>query len=108
MSGTGERGGRVDRRDAEVTVNGQSLGVLWKPPYRIDITEAVKPGANKVRVEVTNVWKNRLIKDALLPIDQRVTWCFYPFYHKEPDAPLMESGLLGPVKVMNSRAIALE
>jgi hypothetical protein len=93
---------------AEVAVNDQPLGVLWKTPYRIDITEAVKPGANKVRVEVTNVWKNRLIKDAQLPEDQRVTWCFYPFYKKEPDAPLMESGLLGPVRVVSSRNISLE
>jgi hypothetical protein len=93
---------------AEVAVNDQPLGVLWKPPYRIDITEAVKPGANKVRVEVTNVWKNRLIKDAQLPEDQRVTWCFYPFYKKEPDAPLMESGLLGPVRVLSSRNISIE
>ncbi len=93
---------------AEVAVNDQPLGILWKPPYRIDITDAVKPGANKVRVEVTNVWKNRLIKDAQLPKDKRVAWCFYPFYQNEPDAPLMESGLLGPVRVLNSEKIRLD
>jgi hypothetical protein len=43
-----------------------------------------------------------------LPKEQRVSWCFYPFYQNEPDAPLMESGLLGPVKVMNSRTITLQ
>ncbi|MGB1874672.1 MAG: glycosyl hydrolase, partial [Akkermansiaceae bacterium] len=93
---------------AEVFVNDKPLGVLWKPPFRADITDVVKPGANKVKVEVTNVWKNRLIKDATLPKDQRVTWCFYPFYHNEPDAPLMDSGLLGPVKVMSSTTISLK
>ncbi|MDG1358641.1 MAG: glycosyl hydrolase [Akkermansiaceae bacterium] len=93
---------------AEVFVNDQPLGVLWKPPFRVDITDAAKPGANKVKVEITNVWKNRLIKDAQLPKDQRITWCYYPFYRNEPDAPLMASGLLGPVKVLNSRTIKLD
>ena len=93
---------------AEVFVNDKPLGVLWKPPFRADITDVVKPGANKVKVEVTNVWKNRLIKDATLPKDQRVTWCFYPFYHNEPDAPLMDSGLLGPVQVLSSTTITLK
>lgn len=93
---------------AEVFVNDKPLGVLWKPPFRVDITDVVTPGANKVKVEVTNVWKNRLIKDATLPKDQRVTWCFYPFYHNEPDAPLMDSGLLGPVQVLSSTTITLK
>ena len=93
---------------AEVFVNDQPLGVLWKPPFRVDITDAARPGANKVAIEITNVWKNRLIKDAQLPKEQRVTWCFYPFYHNEPDAPLIESGLLGPVQVMSSKTITLK
>ena len=93
---------------AEVFVNDQPLGVLWKPPFRVDITDAARPGANKVAIEITNVWKNRLIKDAQLPKEQRVTWCFYPFYRNEPDAPLIESGLLGPVQVLSSRTISLK
>ena len=96
------------RHVAEVFVNDQPLGVLWKPPFRVDITDAAKPGANKVAIEITNVWKNRLIKDAQLPKEQRITWCFYPFYRNEPDAPLMDSGLLGPVKVISSRSISLK
>jgi len=87
---------------AEVFVNEQSLGVLWKPPFRVDITGAVQAGANKVEVRITNVWKNRLIKDAQLPKESRLTWSFYPFYKNEPDAPLMESGLLGPVRLLSS------
>ena len=87
---------------AELFVNDKPVGILWKPPYRADITDVAKPGANKVTMEITNVWKNRLIKDATLPQDQRVTWCFYPFYRNEPDAPLMESGLLGPVRLQNA------
>ena len=88
-------------------MNDKHVGILWKPPFRADITDVAKPGANKVTIEITNVWKNRLIKDATLPQDQRVTWCFYPFYRNEPDAPLMESGLLGPVRLQNATRIPL-
>jgi hypothetical protein len=57
---------------AEVTVNGRPLGILWKPPYRIDVTEALKPGANQIEIKVTNEWTNRQIGDRLLPEDQRI------------------------------------
>jgi hypothetical protein len=93
---------------AEVFVNDQPLGVLWKPPYRVDITEVAKPGANKVEIKVTNVWKNRLLGDLKLPEAERLTWTLYPFYHDEPDAPLMESGLLGPVRMLSSGSIELK
>ena len=85
---------------AEVFVNDKPLGVLWKPPYRVDITDVAKPGANKIEVRVTNVWKNRLIGDQKLPAQQRITWTFYPFY--KADAPLVESGLIGPVRLLSS------
>jgi hypothetical protein len=93
---------------AEVFVNDQPLGVLWKAPFRVDITDVVNPGANKVQVKVTNCWKNRLLGDRKLPADQRITWTLYPFYHDDPEAPLMESGLLGPVRVMNSALISFK
>jgi hypothetical protein len=88
------------RHLAEVFVNDKPLGILWKPPYRVDITDVAKPGANKVEVRVTNVWKNRLIGDQKLPAQQRITWTFYPFY--KADAPLVESGLLGPVRLLSA------
>jgi len=93
---------------AEVFVNDQPLGVLWKAPFRVDITDVVQPGANKVEVKVTNVWKNRLLGDKKLPEAERTTWTLYPFYHDEPDAPLMESGLLGPVRVLSSESVLLK
>ena len=31
---------------ADVTLNGQNLGVLWKSPFRIDISEALQAGEN--------------------------------------------------------------
>ena len=93
---------------AEVFVNGQSLGVLWKAPFRVDITDAAKLGSNAVEVRVTNVWKNRLIGDLRLPEAERITWTYYPFYKDEPDAPLMDSGLIGPVRLLSSESISFK
>lgn len=112
---------------AELALNGKPLGTLWKPPFRIDITEALQRGANRLRVEVTNLWLNRLIGDEQLPPENdygtsggragfgnaiaklpgwyikgqpkppggRVT--FTTWKHWSADAPLSESGLIGPV-----------
>ena len=93
---------------AEVSVNGTSLGVLWKKPFKVDITDAVKPGANHVQVRVTNCWKNRIIGDWKLPADQKITWTLYPFYHDDKEAPLMTSGLLGPVRLLSSNSVTLK
>ena len=93
---------------AEVSVNGTSLGVLWKKPFKVDITDAVKPGANHVEVRVTNCWKNRIIGDWKLPADQKITWTLYPFYHDDKEAPLMTSGLLGPVRLLSSNSVTLK
>ena len=48
---------------AEVTVNGKALGMVWHAPYRVDVTAALKPGANEIAIKVTNAWVNRLIGD---------------------------------------------
>ena len=31
-------------------VNGRSLGIAWHPPYRIDVTGAVKPGPTRSKL----------------------------------------------------------
>jgi hypothetical protein len=54
---------------AQVWVNGHDLGVLWHTPFRIDITSAIKPGVNRLRIAVTNTWANRLIGDLQQPSD---------------------------------------
>jgi len=93
---------------AEVTVNDQPLAVLWKPPFRVDITDAVQPGANHVEVKVTNCWKNRILGDWKVPAAQKITWTLYPFYHDDKAAALMPSGLLGPVRLLSSELITLK
>ena len=54
---------------AEAKLNGHDLGILWKPPFRVDITEALQAGANELTVNVVNLWPNRLIGDDMLPPD---------------------------------------
>ena len=62
-----------DVRDlAEVFVNGQPLGVVWKPPYRVDASSALHAGVNRIEVRVTNEWTNRILGDRAAPPDERV------------------------------------
>jgi hypothetical protein len=80
---------------AEVRLNGQSLGVVWCPPWRVDVTGAVRERDNRLEVDVVNFWPNRLIGDAALPPERRRTATNITKF--TADTPLMESGLLGPV-----------
>ncbi len=84
---------------AEVWVNGKPVGeILWKPPYRADVTAALVPGKNHLEIKVTNLWPNRLIGDQQ-PNAKPYAWVDYrPF---KDSTPLLESGLLGPVKVLS-------
>lgn len=83
---------------AEVIVNGKSVGVVWKKPYKVDVTNALKAGANKVEIKVVNLWVNRLIGDAQPNVANKITYTTMPFYRA--NSPLQASGLLGPVKVL--------
>jgi hypothetical protein len=85
---------------AEVRLNGKSCGVTWSPPFRVDITSSVKPGANTLEIEVVNFWPNRIIGDASLPKEQRLTRTNIRKLTK--DTKLMESGLLGPVRLLRT------
>jgi hypothetical protein len=83
---------------AEVYVNGINCGVAWTWPYRVNITKALKKGANQLKIEVSNTWANRLIGDHALPEKERVTWTNAPY--RLEDKPLLPAGLLGPVKLI--------
>lgn len=91
---------------AEVVVNGRSMGVAWKPPFRVDITEAMRLGANDIEVRVVNLWPNRLIGDKQPGAGPPRAWTtFDRFYRAE--SPLLPSGLLGPVRIfMQTRSEA--
>ena len=117
---------------AEVTVNGKAYQALWKPPFAVDVTDAVKQvepvKSIEIEVKVTNYWPNRLIGDARLLED--CEWDDgrksrgYPLVKSWPkwlmegrpsptgrhsfttcrlwsaDEPLLEAGLLGPVRLL--------
>jgi hypothetical protein len=83
---------------AEVTINGNNLGVYWKTPYRLDITETLHAGKNDIEVKVTNLWINRLIGDSRPEVTEKVTWSQYPFYN--PNSQMSPSGLMGPVSLI--------
>jgi len=79
---------------AAVRLNGQPLGVVWATPYQLDITSAAQSGENKLEIDVTGTWFNRLVYDAGRPEAERKTWTISG---PAPNAELRDSGLLGPV-----------
>jgi hypothetical protein len=90
------------RELAEVKVNGKSCGIVWCPPFRADITDALKSGANRLEIEVVNFWPNRIIGDDALPKEQRLTRTNIRKLTR--NTRLMDSGLLGPVRLLEGPA----
>ncbi|MEJ6979717.1 glycosyl hydrolase [Pedobacter sp. P351] len=107
---------------AELKINGKEVDVLWKEPFIADITDAVKRGPNQLEIKVTNLWQNRLIGDEHLPVEheysehrfikklpdwyvnnqpkpgERIGFAVWKNFDK--DSPLLESGLLGPLRLL--------
>ena len=81
---------------ARVRLNGEDLGVVWRPPFRAAISRGVKRGENKLEVTVVNSWRNRLIGDRELPEKQRFTQTNISV---TKNWELESSGLLGPVRL---------
>ncbi len=48
------------REAADIYVNGQRAGVVWHPPYTIDVSSLLKPGKNVLRIVVGNTAINSL------------------------------------------------
>ena len=49
---------------SEVFVGDRTVAVLWKPPFRVDLTEAFRTNDSiRISVRVANLWANRLIGD---------------------------------------------
>jgi len=116
------------RNLAEVELNGKSLGILWKPPFRLDVTDSLQAGQNTLQVKITNLWPNRLIGDEQLPDDRewkgkeltgwpqwflegktsptgRLTFTTWHHWTKD-DQPLL-SGLFGPVQIRTVQQVPL-
>jgi hypothetical protein len=115
---------------AQVKLNGHDLGVLWKPPFHVDVTNVLQAGANNLEISVVNLWPNRLIGDEQLPSDCEWTpqhwgevlsrwpqWLvenkpspagrvtFTTWKHWTSEDPLMESGLLGPIRIVTKARV---
>lgn len=107
---------------AEVWVNGELAGTVWKPPYRLNIAGQARAGDNTVEIRAVNLWVNRLIGDVQPGVSEKVTFTSadgvadpdttderalrrlqmpYP-----ADAPLRPSGLIGPVRVVTKELVA--
>ncbi len=85
-----------DVRDiAVVKVNGTYCGTIWKEPYKVEITNALRTGENQLEITVINPWHNRLVGDVGNP--SASTFTSYKFFN--PESPLLPSGLIGPVKI---------
>lgn len=114
---------------ARVILNGKDLGVLWKAPFTVDATSALKKGKNTIKIEITNQWTNRLIGDENYPnvsgyelsmdkmpdwyinnepanLGERSTFTVYPFYGQGDE--LIPAGLIGPVRIIPSVVQLLE
>jgi len=85
------------REVAEVRLNGKSCGIVWAPPFRVEITDILKPGENRLEIDVVNFWPNRIIGDANLPPERRLTRT--NILELKTGTTLMPSGLLGPVQL---------
>jgi hypothetical protein len=114
---------------AQVKLNNTDLGVLWKPPFRLDVTGALKTGANALELKVVNLWVNRMIGDEQLPEDSdrkpdgtlnswprwlldyrpspsgRITFTSWRLWKK--DSSLRQSGLIGPVRIIAAKDVLL-
>jgi len=118
---------------AQAKLNARDLGVLWKPPFCVDVTDIIHAGTNELEVAVVNLWPNRLIGDDQLPSDcewvpqhwgevlgRYPQWLldnkpsptgrftFTTWKHWSKDDPLMESGLLGPVRIIARAKLSVE
>lgn len=82
---------------AAISVNGRHIQTLWHAPFRVDLTDALRTGENRLEIKVVNLWPNRLIGDRQ-PGATAITFAPQAMYRA--DSPLMPSGLLGPVRVL--------
>jgi hypothetical protein len=94
---------------ASVKINGHQLQVIWSAPFRFDLTSCLKAGTNELKVEVVNMWVNRLIGDGKLPENERITKTnINKFDAPDAEKYLRVSGLMGPVKLMMIKEINLK
>ena len=87
---------------AQVSLNGRDLGAAWKGRRRLACGDAARPGANRLKVEVANLWIHHVV--AQPPADWRALEETYGIrwgrYGEVKPETLPPSGLLGPVRLV--------
>ena len=88
------------REAAEVDVNNQRVGVVWHPPYSIDLTRLLRPGKNELTILVGNTAINSLAGQALPDyrlLNDRYGERFVPqgMDHLQP----LASGIVGKIQL---------
>jgi hypothetical protein len=90
------------REAALIYVNGTFAGSVWHPPYRLDITNLLKPGHNHLKLVVANLALNALAgrsaPDYRL-LNSRYGERFTPQSGMRNLLPL-PAGVLGPIKLL--------
>ena len=83
---------------AEVFLNGESCGIAWTYPYRVDVSRVLKAGRNELRIEAVNTWANRMIGVKEGRVSGEGVWTNAPY--RLDRVPLCESGVLGPLTLV--------
>lgn len=88
---------------AEVIINGQSAGIVWCSPWTIDVSRLLRRGTNHIELRMANCLWNRLVGDARLPEQERITWQTTQL--AKPGDRLLPSGLVGEVTINEYRQV---
>jgi hypothetical protein len=91
------------REAAQIYVNGKVAGVVWRPPFRFDVTPYLREGENSLRIVVGNTAINSMAGQSLQ--DYRLLWQRYGKLFNPQDLDNLHplpSGILGPVKLIKS------
>lgn len=83
------------REIATVTVNGRKVDTVWRQPFTAHVDQFLHAGDNKIEINVTNLWPNRLIGDLQPSATEKFTHTNVHSYTK--DSQLLPSGILEPV-----------
>jgi hypothetical protein len=93
------------REAAIIFVNGQKVGSLWHPPYRIDISKFVHSGENRIEVHVYNTAINLLAGQP--PRDYTALRAKYGHRFDPQDMDHLQpvsSGLVGTIQLIEQRS----
>ena len=94
---------------AEISLNGQPLGAAWKGRRRVACGRALRPGSNRLRVEVANLWIHD-VASRPAPDYRALEETFgirWGRYGEVPPEIMPPAGLLGPVRLMPLKRIAV-